>query len=95
MVGKREKLDELLKKARDLPKVPGVYLMKDDKGVVIYVGKASNLPDRVSSYFVPSATTSGNLGPKKTPMLDIITPKPCSPTRNTSEAMPAISGWID
>ena len=51
----REHLDSLLKKARSLDKVPGVYLMKDAAGVVIYVGKASVLPNRVSSYFVPSA----------------------------------------
>lgn len=64
--------DRLLKKARSLPKVPGVYLMKDAKGVVLYVGKASKLPERISSYFVPSAVTSGGLGPKKLPMLDLI-----------------------
>ena len=58
----------LLKKARALPAVPGVYLMKDEAGVVMYVGKASRLPDRVSSYFVPSA----DLGPKKQRMLDVV-----------------------
>jgi len=72
MPADRDKLDALLKKARALPRTPGVYLMKDDKGVVIYVGKAANLPDRVSSYFIPSAATSGGLGPKKLPMLDIV-----------------------
>ena len=34
-----------------VPKSPGVYLMKNDRGVVIYVGKASNLKSRLSSYF--------------------------------------------
>ena len=44
-----------------LPDVPGVYLMKDAGGTVLYVGKASVLPNRVSSYFIPSA----DLGPRK------------------------------
>ncbi len=60
-----DKLAQLLLKARALPKVPGVYLMKNAAGVVIYVGKAACLPDRVSSYFLPST----DLGPRKTPML--------------------------
>ncbi|MFN2311799.1 MAG: excinuclease ABC subunit UvrC [Spirochaetia bacterium] len=33
------------------PRSPGVYLMKDEDGVIIYVGKAKNLYSRVSSYF--------------------------------------------
>jgi len=48
--------------------VPGVYLMKDEAGVVLYVGKAARLPDRVASYFVPSA----DLGPKKQHMIDLV-----------------------
>lgn len=63
-----ERLARLLKKARALPAVPGVYLMKDEKGRVIYVGKAARLPDRVSSYFVPSA----DLGPQKSRMLEVV-----------------------
>jgi hypothetical protein len=68
---RRSKLDVLLAKARSLPKTPGVYLMKDDRGRVIYVGKAARLPDRVSSYFVPSATRSSGMGPQKLPMRDL------------------------
>lgn len=36
-----------------IPKEPGVYLMKDKKGEVLYVGKAKDLKVRVKQYFVP------------------------------------------
>ena len=36
-----------------LPTQPGVYLMKDDRGDVIYVGKAASLRQRVRQYFTP------------------------------------------
>ncbi len=36
---------------RILPQSPGVYLMKDIQGTIIYVGKAKNLKNRVTSYF--------------------------------------------
>ncbi len=62
------RLNALASTARGLPRRPGVYLMKDVEGTVIYVGKASSLRSRVGSYFVPSA----ELGPKKQPMLDLI-----------------------
>ncbi len=42
-------------KARSLPLKPGVYLMLDKSGDVIYVGKAKALRNRVSSYFAPNA----------------------------------------
>ncbi|MGN6368968.1 MAG: excinuclease ABC subunit UvrC, partial [Phycisphaerae bacterium] len=49
------RLSRLREKAKTLPTSPGVYLMKDSRGVVIYVGKSRSLRDRVGSYFVPSA----------------------------------------
>lgn len=46
-----EKRAELRKKAMALPLSPGVYIMKDKKGTVIYIGKAKVLKNRVSQYF--------------------------------------------
>ncbi len=41
----------LSEKLKLIPEVPGCYLMKDENGHVIYVGKAKNLKRRVNSYF--------------------------------------------
>ncbi len=46
-----EKLSQLRKKAMSLPLSPGVYLMKDRHGEIIYIGKAKKLKNRVSQYF--------------------------------------------
>jgi excinuclease ABC subunit C len=51
-------LQRLRKKSLELPPLPGVYLMKDAKGKIIYVGKAKILPRRVSSYFRASGLTA-------------------------------------
>ncbi len=42
---------ELLDKANSLPLSPGVYIMKDRSGQIIYVGKSRKLKNRVSQYF--------------------------------------------
>ena len=43
---------------KDFPQTPGVYLMKNKLNQIIYIGKAKNLKDRVSSYFIKSHSTS-------------------------------------
>jgi excinuclease ABC subunit C len=43
-------------KAKQFPTTPGLYLMKDAQGRVIYIGKAKNLRSRASSYFQKTAT---------------------------------------
>ena len=44
----KEHIKEQLKQ---LPQLPGIYIMKDRNGEIIYVGKSKNLKNRVSSYF--------------------------------------------
>ena len=46
-----DRLDYIKQKLSVVPNEPGCYLMKDDQGVVIYVGKAKILRNRVRSYF--------------------------------------------
>jgi excinuclease ABC subunit C len=58
-------VDEILKKLALVPPVAGVYLMKDGAGAVIYIGKAKNLVNRLSSYF-----KSGSHDAKTTAMLE-------------------------
>lgn len=48
-------------KAKNLPTSPGVYLMKDSRGSIIYVGKSKNLRNRVSSYFLNSKNHSNKV----------------------------------
>lgn len=47
----KEKLQELKKKANRLPLSPGVYIMKNKDGDIIYIGKAKALKNRVTQYF--------------------------------------------
>ncbi len=51
-------IDLLKNKAASLPLSPGVYIMKDRSGSVIYVGKAKKLKNRVSQYFLDTAAHS-------------------------------------
>lgn len=52
-------MEQVIKnKLKKLPDSPGVYLMKDKNGNVIYVGKASSLSKRVGSYFTSSVNNT-------------------------------------
>lgn len=48
----------LKEKIDNLPKTPGIYMMKDKYGDVIYIGKSKKLKERVKSYFVNSKNHS-------------------------------------
>lgn len=51
MAERTEKIQELRRQAMALPLLPGVYIMKDAKNKIIYIGKAKALKNRVSQYF--------------------------------------------
>lgn len=53
--------EQLKKEAKKLPLSPGVYLMKDKSGTIIYIGKAKKLKERVSSYFIKNNQHSNKI----------------------------------
>lgn len=61
----------LKEKVRNIPHKPGVYLMKDRLGQIIYVGKAKDLKKRVSTYFQASRKLAV-AQPKVQAMIDLI-----------------------
>ncbi|MDR2863292.1 MAG: excinuclease ABC subunit UvrC [Puniceicoccales bacterium] len=73
----------LKEKVRRLPHAPGVYLMKDRGGQVIYIGKAKELKNRVSSYFQRSRA----LPPKIATMVELIADFEFHVVRNETEAL--------
>ncbi|MGM0451654.1 MAG: excinuclease ABC subunit UvrC [Thermodesulfobacteriota bacterium] len=58
----KEESTSLYQKLAQVPKTPGVYLMKNRQGQIIYVGKAANLKSRLSSYFSHSAHMDAKTG---------------------------------
>ncbi len=64
----KTKTNPVIELAKQLPTEPGVYLMKDARGGILYIGKATNLQQRVRSYFSRTA----NLPPKTRRMVNII-----------------------
>jgi excinuclease ABC subunit C len=79
---------EFLKsKVRDLPDRPGVYLMKDRLGRIIYVGKAKSLKKRVSSYFQPGRARALRHQPKIRTLIEMITDFDIVEVRSEPEAL--------
>ncbi len=66
-----------------IPREPGVYLMRDSSGEVIYIGKAKSLRPRVSSYFQDSAAHT----PKVRSMLSQVAGIGCIVTESEAEAL--------
>jgi excinuclease ABC subunit C len=65
-----QRLEVIRQRVAEFPKTPGVYLMKDGEGRVLYIGKAKDLRSRVGSYFQPSADLLNTRGPDICRMVD-------------------------
>ncbi len=77
--------ESLKEKVRALPHKPGVYLMKDRLGTILYVGKAKDLKRRVSTYF--QAGRRAFLGPKIRALVDLIADFDFHLVRSETEAL--------
>lgn len=81
-----DKLPSLKEKVRRLPHTSGVYVMKDALGSVIYIGKAGNLKNRVSQYFLNSSRRRAE-SPKRAALCDSIADFDYVNTRSDAEAI--------
>lgn len=79
--------DSLRKRIAEFPKEPGVYLMKDAEGRVLYVGKAKDLRSRVSSYFQPSADLLNTRGPDICRMIEKVSDVDFVPCESELDAL--------
>ena len=70
-------------KARRAPHTPGVYLMNDPAGLVVYVGKAKDLKKRLASYFIPRQ----RMTPKVAAMMDTVADLEWHEVRSETEAL--------
>ena len=75
--------DVLRERLKTVPNRPGCYLMRDRRGVIIYVGKAKNLRRRVLSYFRPNADHA----PKVRSMVNTVADLECMTVKNEVEAL--------
>ena len=82
-VKKERPIQKILPDLKDISSAPGVYLMKDAAGTVIYVGKAANLKKRLASYF----GKKGRLDHKTSVLVSKINSFETILTRNEKEAL--------
>ena len=76
---------KIQQKLRDTPHKPGVYLMRDRLGGIIYVGKARDLKKRVGNYFMPSRKVRADR--KTRALIDSIEDFDLQIVRNEQEAL--------
>ncbi len=69
-----------LERLREVPEAPGVYIFRDGRGAVLYVGKAKNLRRRLASYLTPATPKTRNLLSRAEKLETLL-------TRNEKEAL--------
>ena len=83
-----ERTDRLAEQRRNLPDGPGVYLFRDEKGKVIYVGKAKSIRKRVAGHF-SNPVTRGSVE-----MMSVVDRIECLLVASESEALLTEQGFI-
>jgi len=79
--------EALREKIRSLPDTPGVYLMKDRLGRIIYVGKAKSLKKRVSTYFQAGRERALRHQPKIRTLIEMIADLEILEVKSETEAL--------
>src|SRR5258708_34064372 len=79
--------EALRAKIRALPDGPGVYLMKDRLGRIIYVGKAKSLKKRVSTYFQAGRARALRHQPKIRTLIEMVTDFEIMEVKSEPEAL--------
>jgi len=81
---------DIKEKVKNVPDSPGVYIMKGQRGRVLYVGKAKSLRKRLSSYFTPASP----LDPRKSKMVREVIDIDYVVTENELEALVLEANFI-
>jgi excinuclease ABC subunit C len=80
-------LEQIRQSIRAFPTAPGLYFMKDADEKVLYIGKAKNLRNRVSSYFQPGANLAESRGPWIVEMISKTATVECLQTKSEVDAI--------
>jgi excinuclease ABC subunit C len=81
------KSNDFRERIKSLPTGPGLYFMKGQNDLVLYIGKAKNLRSRANSYFQPSADILESRGPKIVEMLKKVRDVDFLETKNEVDAI--------
>ena len=89
MPGMSNQVEEQLK---GLPAKPGVYLFRDEKGQVLYIGKAKSLRSRVRSYFQATPDSRSTIQRLPERVADVGSDGSCGSQRNAGHSGELVDG---